>query len=591
VRAVGRRWSIRITSVVAAVALTTAVGFRIAQPRVEARAIRRLQAGASQQGWIATVGGARLTPWLTLDLRDVVLRNDSGWRVEAREVGVHPVLSWRGLIGRAAVARLSNTSVHLPAGLGVELRSTTWAIDSSENTLRLELAGPTPPVALSVTTGREIQVGARFVAAPLSDLVTVSRDGCPVARLGTIDGDAQVLRSSTGVIDVRLKGRTRGLAVASLSADGGGCAANPFGTPADVEAEVRATVDPAAGRATVSRLSVRTRGIDASAQAAVTGGTADPHVSLDLDVPRVDLAVVLAAAGLDVPARDLGVASLSWRVEGRLLDPESLTVSQQLTFLPPAKPVPAIQRLKGDFVHRVETAQGTTKEILVSPRSPDFVPLTDVPPLFLRALLLAEDTDFYGHQGIDLRELPGALATNFARGTFVRGASTIPQQLAKNLFLTRRKTVSRKLEEAALALLLDSTLGKSRELEIYLNVIEWGPGIYGLTPAARYYFGREPAQLTPRQMAFLVVLIPGPVKYQRSLATGTPTPFFEGMITTLLGKLLAAGALSEEDYQSALEAPLDLRVPTVLAPWREVEPTRNPEATEHHLAVARERGA
>ena len=96
-------------------------------------------------------------------------------------------------------------------------------------------------------------------------------------------------------------------------------------------------------------------------------------------------------------------------------------------------------------------------------------------------------------------------------------------------------------------------------------MIEWGPGIYGLKPAARHYFGREPSQLTPRQMAFLVVLIPGPVKYQRSFATGTPTPFFEDMIATLLGKLLAAGALSEEDYRSALEAPLDLRIPT-LAP-------------------------
>jgi hypothetical protein len=564
--AVGRRWSIRIASVAAIVALTTVVGFQLFRPRVEALATERLQAAASRRGWIATVGHARLTPWLTLDLREVVLRNDSGWRVEAREVGVHPRLSWRGLIGRAAVVRLSNTSVHLPAGLRVEVRSATWAIDSSKGRLRLELAGGTAPVALSVTTGREIQIDARFVGAPLSDLVTVLRDGCPVARLGTIDGDGQLLRSGTGLIDIRLKGRTRGLALASLSADGPGCPANPFGTPADVEAEVRATVDPAAGRASISHLAVRTQGIDASAQAAVTGGTADPTISLNLDVPRMDLADVLATAGLDLPARDLGVAALSCRVDGRLLDPESLRVSQQLKFSPPAKPVPAIQRLKGDFVHWVETAQGTTKQILVSPQSPDFVPLTDVPLLFLRALLLAEDTDFYGHQGVDLRELPFALATNFARGAFVRGASTIPQQLAKNLFLTRRKTVSRKVEEAALALLLDSTLGKPRVLEIYLNVIEWGPEIYGLRPAARHYFGRAPSQLTPRQTAFLVVLIPGPVKYQRSFAAGTPTPFFEAMVATLLGKLRADGALSEEKYREALEAPLDLRIPSVRAP-------------------------
>ena len=79
-------------------------------------------------------------------------------------------------------------------------------------------------------------------------------------------------------------------------------------------------------------------------------------------------------------------------------------------------------------------------------------------------------------------------------------------------------------------------------LEIYLNVIEWGPGLYGLRPAARHYFGKEPRQLTPKQMAFLVSLIPGPLKYQRSIATGMPTPFFEGLMTTLLGKLVDVGA-------------------------------------------------
>jgi hypothetical protein len=558
---VARRVSIRLAAAVAIVALTMVVGFLVARPRVEALAVRTLQAAASQRGWTATVGTARLRPWLTLDLRDVALRNDSGWRVEAREVSVTPRLSWHGLVGRAALARLSKVSVSLPAGLQIDVRPTTWAIDSSNDRLEMQLPGATPPIAFIITTSRDVRIDARFVGAPLSDLVQVLRDGCPVARLGTIDGDGQVVRGGRGPVEIRLKGRARGLALASLSDDGGGCAAQPFGMPADIEAELRATIDSAAGRAEISHLAFRTRGIEASAHAAVSGGTADPRITLDLDVPRMDLAEVLATAGVDLPARDLGVAALSWRVEGRLLDPDSLAVSQQLKFSPPAQPVPAIARLKGDFVHRVETSSGAMKEILVSPKSPDFVPLADVPPLFLKTLLLAEDTDFYGHHGVDLRELPLALATNFARDASARGASTIPQQLAKNLFLTRRKTVSRKVEEAALALLLDSTLGKSRMLEIYLNVIEWGPGIYGLAPAARHYFGREPSQLTPRQMAFLVVLIPGPLKYQRSIATGTPTPSFEGMMVTLLGKLQAVGALSEQEYQAALNAPLDLRIP------------------------------
>ena len=202
----------------------------------------------------------------------------------------------------------------------------------------------------------------------------------------------------------------------------------------------------------------------------------------------------------------------------------------------------------------------------MSPESPDFVALAEVPPLFLRTLLIAEDANFYGHPGVDLAELPVAMATNFVRGGFARGGSTISQQLAKNLFLSRRKTISRKLEEASLALLLDSQLGKSRVLEIYLNVIEWGPGLYGLRPAARHYFGVEPAALTPKQMVFLVSLIPGPVKYQRSFADGVPTPFFDGLMTTLLTKLASVGALSDAECAAAIAEPLALVPDAAAAP-------------------------
>jgi monofunctional biosynthetic peptidoglycan transglycosylase len=152
------------------------------------------------------------------------------------------------------------------------------------------------------------------------------------------------------------------------------------------------------------------------------------------------------------------------------------------------------------------------------------------------------------------------VASDLATGTFVRGASTIPQQLAKNLFLSREKTVSRKLQELALALLLDSSLGKSRVLEIYVNVIEWGPHLYGLRPAARHYFDEDPGELSPKQMAFLVALVPGPLKYQRSFADGTPTPFLEGRMATLLAKLNSVGALSDEEYEQALADPIHLRV-------------------------------
>src|SRR6185312_5691004 len=146
--------------------------------------------------------------------------------------------------------------------------------------------------------------------------------------------------------------------------------------------------------------------------------------------------------------------------------------------------------------------------------------------------------------------------TNWSRGGAARGASTITQQLAKNLFLSRDKQLGRKLQELAITFLLESALGKDRILEIYLNIIEWGPDLRGLRPAAQHYFGREPQALTPAQMAFLVAIIPGPIKYQRSFARGTPGPGLRSLIDDLLEKLRSVQAISEEEYQRALSEPI-----------------------------------
>jgi len=217
---------------------------------------------------------------------------------------------------------------------------------------------------------------------------------------------------------------------------------------------------------------------------------------------------------------------------------------------------PAIARLRGDFIFRSEDGPGPHRPIDVSLTSPDFIALRDVPPLFVRTLLLAEDAGFYGHRGIDLRELPAALLTNWSRGGAARGASTITQQLAKNLFLSRDKQLGRKLQELAITFLLESALGKDRILEIYLNIIEWGPDLRGLRPAARRYFGLEPRELTPAEMAFLVAIIPGPIKYQSSFAHGTPGPGLRSLIDELLAKLRSVDAIGEEEYRRALDEPI-----------------------------------
>ncbi|HET8648062.1 MAG TPA: biosynthetic peptidoglycan transglycosylase, partial [Vicinamibacteria bacterium] len=211
--------------------------------------------------------------------------------------------------------------------------------------------------------------------------------------------------------------------------------------------------------------------------------------------------------------------------------------------------VAALQFLRRPFRHEVEPAG---RLIHVSAGASGFVPLGAVPPAFVRMLLMAEDAGFFGHPGIDVAEIPAAWAENLERGRFKRGASTITQQLARNLFLSRDKTYGRKMEEAALALALDAAVPKARLLEIYLNVIEWGPGVYGLGPAARHYFGKAPSQLTTREMAFLVCLVPSPVRYHSAHRAGQAGPGMTQLMDNLLAKMHAAGALDDDGYAQAL---------------------------------------
>jgi hypothetical protein len=563
--------------IVAAVGLVLAayVGYLVSRPLLEQRLLARLQRAAGERGLSATIGSVHLTPSLSLELREVLLE-DRRVQIATRVLDLRPRLSLRGLIGRAANATVGALVVILPEGVQVDVAPSNWSIElpARELLLAREADGGTLDLRFGKSRAGTV-VHARATNAALSGLVRVLLHGCPILDPGTLDGELRIEQGSD-VVHAVVKGRAHGLAVASLGALGEPrCGGSSFGAPTDVHLDTDATIRPREGSLVADRLLVVAGAVDGVGRLRVDGGWADPRLDLSFEVARLDFARLLATAGLDLAADDLGSASLAGHVTGRLLAPSRLTVTQRLDFTPPARLPRALTRLAGPFVHHAVDRNGRTTAILVSPESPDFVPLAEVPPLFVRALLIAEDANFYGHQGIDLAELPAALAINLAHGAFVRGASTITQQLAKNLFLSRTKTLGRKLEEASLALLLDSALGKRRVLEIYLNVIEWGPGLYGLRPAARHYFGKEPRELTPKQITFLVSLVPGPLKYQRSFETGTPTPFFEGLMTTLLGKLVDVGALSEAEYAAALVEPLSL----LIAP----EP---PDATEQPDAAA-----
>ena len=143
-------------------------------------------------------------------------------------------------------------------------------------------------------------------------------------------------------------------------------------------------------------------------------------------------------------------------------------------------------------------------------RQQTWVPYERISSNLVRAVLAGEDSRFFDHSGFDWEEMRRALEKDWREGKFSRGGSTITQQLAKNLFLSTSKNPARKLHEALITYEMETILGKRRILEIYLNVIEWGDGIYGAEAAARKYFGVGASGLSVDQAAFLSAIIPSP---------------------------------------------------------------------------------
>ncbi|MFD2238364.1 monofunctional biosynthetic peptidoglycan transglycosylase [Aureimonas populi] len=145
------------------------------------------------------------------------------------------------------------------------------------------------------------------------------------------------------------------------------------------------------------------------------------------------------------------------------------------------------------------------------PYDRQWVPLERIAPVMVHTVVMSEDGQFCRHDGIDWAELSAVVNRALEEGSAGRGASTIPMQTVKNLFLWGGRSYVRKALEVPLALYADALWSKRRMMEIYLNVAEWGPGIYGIEAAARYYFNRPAADLSPRQAALLAVSLPAPL--------------------------------------------------------------------------------
>ncbi len=202
------------------------------------------------------------------------------------------------------------------------------------------------------------------------------------------------------------------------------------------------------------------------------------------------------------------------------------------------------ERLRAPFSYSIYRADGSRADRITGPGAANWTPLSEIATAIKVFIPQAEDVEFYEHQGFSLKALERALVLDLQEHRIVTGGSSITMQLAKNLFLSRDRTIANKVKEVVLASYLESSFSKSELLELYLNVVEFGPNTYGVADAAQYYFARSPRELTVEQSAFLASILPCPLKRARQWTTHNIEPNWSHDIRWLIA---SAGKPSVSD--------------------------------------------
>lgn len=174
-----------------------------------------------------------------------------------------------------------------------------------------------------------------------------------------------------------------------------------------------------------------------------------------------------------------------------------------------------LNKLNGEFVYRAIIQNVLQRPVLVGNANPNYTPLDQISPYLRKSVLTTEDPSFFSHRGFINEAFKQSILKNIRTKKFSRGASTISMQLIKNVFLTREKTLSRKLEEILLVYILENNriVSKERMLEVYFNIIEWGPNVYGIGEASHFYFQKSPSALNVDECLYLATIIPKPRKF------------------------------------------------------------------------------
>ena len=203
------------------------------------------------------------------------------------------------------------------------------------------------------------------------------------------------------------------------------------------------------------------------------------------------------------------------------------------------------------FIYTAYEKDRALRSFMVGTENPDFRSLDRFPSYLKDAVMISEDGAFFGHRGFLLGPIKESIAANIRENRFVRGASTISMQLVKNLYLKRNKTVARKFEEMLITWLIEDNrlLSKERMFEIYLNIIEWGPLVYGASEAAQFYFEKDVEKLTLAEAIFMASIIPRPKRFMAFFDTDQRLrPWLQAYYDDVSAKMLQRGMISQEDY-------------------------------------------
>lgn len=486
-------------------------------------------------------------------------RTDEGWapvfplRVNVEGVGaqVRPEIAVSGASGWVELADRDLSEVAVDLRGGFSDRS-----DVSESARLWQITG---------RVRRDLSAGSVWVDMAEFELGRVPE---VLAHLPVVDSDAATIGGRLGVEIVGGTARVQGeVSLEGLNVEHPTLARIPV-RDVGFDLAFSAEVEPAAGRVTLHRAVVDRDSVRVELDADVHHAPDPRHrrYRTHVRVPPVPCQNVLDAIPPDfVPSLQGfvldGEFDLDLVFDADFSDLDRMVLGGDVGIWNcKAREVPthaSTERLAGGFTHRVTMRDGRQRSVAVYPHSGSFTSLSQISPHMVQAVLTTEDGGFWRHRGFLPSQFRTAMQRNFAAGKVRLGASTITMQMVKNVLLSHERTLSRKFQELFLTWWVETALSKDRIMELYLNVIEFGPGVYGVTKASRHYFGKYPEELSPPEAAYLALMLPSPVRRHLSYCRGALTASMQVKLARILSIMHDRKRLSDEDYELWREVPLE----------------------------------